>query len=115
MRRRGTAIDKGARLEFVVLTGPGHRAKKYEKIESADYYAKHTQSLSLDYLYYLQQMVNPIDQVLNAIYLDKDKGERYRFRRDFVLEQYRYRWKIRSAVINELKKLFRPKLRFQHV
>jgi DNA polymerase elongation subunit (family B) len=113
MGRRGKAVEPGSRLEFVVTTEGGPKAKKYEKIESAEYFAAHSETLTLDYFYYMKQLVNPIDQVLNALYVNPKTKPKYKFTRNFVLEQYKYRTKVRAAVINELKELTQPKLVFE--
>ena len=41
MRRRGQRVDSGSRIEYVVCDPTRHTAKQYEKVESADYLAKH--------------------------------------------------------------------------
>ena len=56
-------------------------------------------------MYYLKLMTNPFDDVLNVIY-NKDDGSDYRFVKDFVLNQYKYRFKIREKVLEELTDLF---------
>ena len=108
MRRRGLRVDPGTRLEYIV-TGPEcHTAKQYEKIESADYLVKHSDVVKVDYLYYLKQLVNPLDQVLDVAF-GKDKD----YKLGMIMEQYKYRWKVRSKALQELKNLFRPKLVFK--
>lgn len=107
MRDRGQLVAAGSRIEYVITTTGGHVAKQYVKVESAEYFSKHTRALEIDYLYYLKQLANPLDQVLNVIY-DKEEG----FEKDFTLKQYKYRSLTRIRVLNELKELFRPKLKF---
>lgn len=110
MRRRGQLVAAGSRLEYVITTMGGHTAKQYEKVESSEYFAKHSSSLNLDYMYYMKQLANPLDQILNIMY-NNDKGK-YKYPRNFVLEQYKYRLRIRDKMLTELKGLFTPKLRF---
>src|SRR5690606_18932003 len=98
MKNRGSLVSAGSRIGYVITTTGGHTAKQYIKIESSEYYSKHTMSLSIDYLYYLKQLTNPMDQVLNIIFKDDCK--------DFVLKQYNYRYKVREKVLNGIKKLF---------
>ena len=107
MRRRGQRVDPGTRLEYVVSQPKRHTAKQYEKIESADYMAKHPSAIKIDFMYYLKALVNPLDQVLDVAFA-KEKG----FQTGFVERQYKFRWKIRNKVLQELKDLFRPKLVF---
>ena len=102
MRRRGQRVDPGTRLEYVITDEGGHLAKQCEKVESMDYFAAHSDILKIDYMYYLKQLTNPVDQVLDAAYGGEVK--------DFVLKQYNYRLKIRTKMINELKTMFNPKI-----
>ena len=114
MKKRGFRVDAGSRLEYVVLLQGGHNKKQYEKIEDCAYFAKHRAVLKLDHFYYLKALTNPMDQVLNVIYGgENNKGHKYKFKKDFVLNQYKYRFKIREKVLNELKALFAPKLVFK--
>jgi DNA polymerase elongation subunit (family B) len=105
MRRRGQRVDMGTRLEYLVLDIPGtsHKDQQYKKIESADYYNKHSSILKIDYLYYLKLLTNPLDQVLNII----AKKEL-----NFGLNQYNYRYKIRKALLNEIKNFKKCKIQF---
>jgi DNA polymerase elongation subunit (family B) len=104
MRRRGQRVDNGTRLEYVIADPNRHTAKQYEKVESADYIMKHSDVLKLDYLYYIKALSNPLDQVLSVAFKDI---------KDFVLEQYNFRYKVRGKVLSELKTLFSPKLEFK--
>lgn len=110
MGARGRPVEPGTRLEYVVIEGAGHTAKKYEKIESIEYYNDHSNVLTIDYLWYLKQLCNPLDQVLNVMYLNKKS--KYEFKKDFMLTQYNYRVKIRQKMLQELKDIFHPKIIF---
>lgn len=99
MKTRGQLVAPGTRLEFVITTQGGHKAKQYIKIEDADYFKRHAESLQLDYLYYLKQLVNPADQILNLTSL-----------KDFMKSQYDFRLKVREKVLSELRSYFRPKI-----
>ena len=103
MQRRGNRVDAGTRLEYLI-TGPDkHTAKQYEKVECAEYYSKHKNAIKIDYFYYLKALANPLDQVLTVAYPGLV---------DFVLTQYKFRYKIRRNLLNELTELFTPKLKF---
>ena len=103
MQRRGNRVDAGSRLEYLI-TGPDkHTAKQYEKVECAEYYSKHKNAIKIDYFYYLKALANPLDQVLTVAYPGLV---------DFVLTQYKFRYKFRRNLLNELTELFTPKLRF---
>jgi len=103
MQRRGQRVDAGTRLEYLITDPDRHTAKQYEKVECADYYSKHSTILELDYFYYLKALVNPLDQVLSVAYPGIV---------DFVLEQYKFRYKVRRNLLNELTEMFTPKLKF---
>jgi DNA polymerase elongation subunit (family B) len=105
MRQRGQLVPAGIRLEYVITTRNGHLAKQFEKVESYDYFKRHVQTYELDYLYYLKLLVNPLDQILDIIFTDeKSKG--------FLAKQYKYRWQIRGKMIEQIKDLGRPKIKF---
>ena len=104
MRRRGQRVDNGTRLEYVVAKPEKHTAKQYEKLESIEYLSKHSDILKIDYLYYIKALSNPLDQVLSVAFEDL---------KDFVLEQYNFRYKVRSKVLGELRSVFSPKIKFK--
>ena len=64
--------------------------------------------VKIDYLYYLKALVNPLDQVLDVAF-----GEDKKYKKGMVMDQYKFRWKIRAKLLEELKDLFRPKLKFE--
>jgi hypothetical protein len=82
------------------------------KVEDAIYFGNHSSVLKLDYMYYLKLMANPFDDVLNVMY-DKDDGSKYKFQKNFVLNQYKYRLTIRTKVLEELINLFNSKITFK--
>ena len=108
MRMRGQRVDPGTRLEYVVCDPENHTGKQYEKIESAEYLAKHKEYINIDYMYYLKALINPLDQVLDVAY-GNEKG----YKKGFIDTQYKQRWKIRHKLMEELKDLFRPNLVFK--
>jgi DNA polymerase elongation subunit (family B) len=103
MRKRGSRVDSGTRLEYVIADPDHHTSKQYEKVESADYMIKHKDVLGIDYMYYIKALANPLDQVLTVAFKDVT---------DFVLEQYNFRYKVRGKMLNEFKDVFSPKLGF---
>lgn len=118
MKKRGQRVDSGSRLSYVITTKGGHNAKQYVKVEDAKYFSKHQRVLHLDFMYYLKLLTNPMDQVLNIIQAqeERDAGEnekiKHYIKKDFILEQYKYRLKIRGKLLEELNKLFQNKLIF---
>jgi DNA polymerase elongation subunit (family B) len=118
MRARGQLVAAGSRIEYVITTTGGHLAKQYVKVESSEYFIKHRRSLDIDYLYYLKQLTNPLDQVLDVMY-DKPvisaggDAPTYKFIPHFMLSQYKYRYQVREKMMNELRSLFTPKIKFK--
>jgi DNA polymerase elongation subunit (family B) len=112
MRERGQRVDTGTRLEYVISSQGGHKAKQYVKVEDANYFGQHSSVLKIDYMYYLKLMTNPFDDVLNVLY-NQDDNSKYKFKKDFVLNQYKYILNSRTKVLEELKNLFQPKLIFK--
>jgi len=108
IKRRGQIFEPGTRLEYVTTTEGGRTGKKYEKIESYDFFKKHSNVLRIDYMWYLEKMIVPIDQVLNVVY-DKP-GEK--FKRDFVSDFYKF-CKIREKLLKELRETFQPEIIFE--
>lgn len=100
MKVRGNPVAPGTRLEFVITSEGGQKALQAVKNESADYFARHSDILRIDYLYYIKQLASPIDQVLEIIFGSKA--------RNFVLNQYKYRSVIRDRTLREIEKAFRP-------
>jgi DNA polymerase elongation subunit (family B) len=107
MRERGMLVSAGTRLEYVITTNGGHNAKQYTKIESVEYFSSHSASLQLDYLYYLKQLTNPMDQVLDVIY-----GGEPGFKKGFMLEQYKARLQ-KKKILDQVCALVSPKLNFE--
>lgn len=103
MRKRGQRVDTGTRLEYVVSDPENHTSKQYEKIESAEYMEKHKDVLKIDYLYYVKALANPLDQVLSVAFPEL---------KDFVLEQYNFRYKARYKMQKQLTEIFDVKIKF---
>ena len=102
MRRRGQRVDTGSRLEYIIEDNGVPNDKKYNKVESYDYLKNHGGVLKVDYLWYLDYMITPIDEVLN-VWVGKSL--------DFCKKQYKIR-AVYSKVIKEINTLFKPKTRF---
>jgi hypothetical protein len=105
MKSRGQRVDVGSRLEYIVSNPSEHTAKQYEKVESSEYLAKHSGIVKIDYLYYIKQLVNPMDQMLDVAF-GKEKG----YKLGMIMDQYKYRWKVHRALIKELNTLFSPRI-----
>jgi DNA polymerase elongation subunit (family B) len=98
MRARGSHVSAGERLGYVITQNGD---KLGEKMEDTDYFKEHAESLKIDYLYYMKLMINPFDEVLETVYGEKDLFKKfYKTREQF------------KKVMDQLHKLFMPKLRF---
>jgi len=114
MRSRGQPVQVGSRLEFLVSDIVNHQSKQYDKLESIDYFVAHSDVLTVDFFYYLKVAINSIDEILNIAFDRDDKRYKYRFKKDFIQDQYNFRYKIRRKVIDDLKDLYKFKLIFKN-
>lgn len=108
MQSRGENVGAGTRLEYVVTTTGGHKARQFVKIEDATYFMKHTSILKIDYLYYVQNLSTQMDQVLEVVY----------GRKKFVLlfyRQLRKTFEQREKLIQNLEKYIRPEIKLKEV
>jgi DNA polymerase elongation subunit (family B) len=99
MRSRGSRVDAGERLGYIITQNGD---KLSTKMEDIDYFKEHLRSLKIDYLYYIKLMINPFDEVLMAVYGKKDIFKKF----------YKTREKYKK-VIDQLEDLFRPKILFK--
>jgi DNA polymerase elongation subunit (family B) len=102
MRRRGQRIDAGSRIEYLVTTNGGPKAKQSEKLEDPEYQAKYSHIIHIDFLYYIKNLINPLDQALDVAYGLKK----------FTDSQYKARLKKYTMQV-ALSKRFNPKLSFE--
>lgn len=109
MKRRGKRVDAGSRLEYVVTDKDIKNGKQYDLIEDSEYFATFSEVLNMNFEYYLKLIINPMDQLLNTAYYKKGS----KFQKDFIKNQYEFRYKIRNKVIDEINELSSPVLIFQ--
>ena len=101
MRRRGVRVDPGERLGYCVIESENNiKDKLFDKIEDVDYVREHSSILKIDTLYYSKLMINPIDEVLSAIYDQTDLFKKYYRAR----ESY---WKV----VRQIEEINRPLIR----
>jgi DNA polymerase elongation subunit (family B) len=96
LRNRGFPIDVGSRMEFVVLKDPSKRTLG-GRMEDAEYFMKRKRKLTIDYMYYLKSIVNPVDQLLEV-----GMGLK-----NFISHQVTYRTNY-EKVLDEYRNLIRP-------
>ena len=101
MRRRGLRVDPGSRIEYIVTTTGGPKAKQSEKLEDPDYQRKFPNIVKIDFLYYIKNLINPMDQALEVAYGLKK----------FTESQHKARLK-KYTIMRNIEKLFDPKLSF---
>ncbi len=105
MNKRGSHVEIGSRMEYVVIDNFVRNDNLYNKIEDFNYFKRHSNVLKLDYLYYIKALINPVDQLINAAFKDNET--------DFMLKQYNFRNKNRAALIDEINDLTRPIITFK--
>ena len=106
MASRGIEVPIGSRLEYILLdNGNGYdkKEKQQEQIEDSTYFLEHRDILRINYIEYLKrQCVLPIDELFRvAVHLD-----------NIVKDQLNLRIQKSNGIIQQIKKLFTPKLIF---
>lgn len=65
---RGEIVDTGSRISWIILENENRNAKKSEKIEDPNYFIRHRSILRLDYLHYVKQFINALDEVVETVW-----------------------------------------------
>lgn len=66
MKLRGVPVSAGSRIEYVVTNKP-NVTKLGSKIEDYEYFQRHSDLLEIDPKYYVNAMINPLDQIFNTM------------------------------------------------
>jgi DNA polymerase elongation subunit (family B) len=66
MKNRGVPVDAGSRIEYVV-TEKFNAPTLGQRIEDFEYFKRHSDVLKLDFKYYVEAMINPLDQIFTTI------------------------------------------------
>lgn len=103
MKARGIRVDPGQRIEYLVTTNRGLKAKLFDKIEDPEYQQRHSSILKIDYLYYVHMCIIPIDQLLEIVF-KTDKA--------YTKEQYKLRVR-KHDLLRELKHYVSSPLHFE--
>lgn len=102
MKRRGELVPAGSRLPYIISRAGGNKALQGEKIEDLEYASRHVDYCKPEMLYYIKQLIQPVDELLEVVYsVDK-----------FVKGQYKYRLK-REQCLDELITLFKPVIEYE--
>jgi DNA polymerase elongation subunit (family B) len=101
MRRRGTFVAAGERLAYVVVESENIKDKLFEKIEDLEYFKENIKYITIDQLYYMKLMINPIDEAIKAVYNKEDVFKKiYKYRENY------------EKVMMQLKNMFLPRIKF---
>jgi len=106
MKSRGIPVGAGSRIEYVIIKNKVFKktdAQK-DKLEDVNYFAEHREIYRLDYLSYLKQFINPIDELCEVVM--NVKG--------FVKGQFEQRIQY-SKVVDRITMLGGPKIKFEKV
>lgn len=68
MKRRGVVVEAGSRIEFVIVSHPNKKPKQFERIEDPTYIREHGDLVRPDPLYYAQNLINPVEQILSVCF-----------------------------------------------
>jgi len=77
MKARGCVVEPGSRIEFVITRHPDRDPKLFERIEDPNYLLQHPDLVRIDPLYYAQNLVNPMDQILEVCFKKKDVVQQF--------------------------------------
>jgi DNA polymerase elongation subunit (family B) len=97
IKRRGLIPNEGSRLEYLIIQTDDFKAKQAAKIETVAYYNKNKDVLKIDHLYYLQRLINPVDQLLFVIFGVED----------FTLKLHKQHF-LKRKIVAQINKLNAP-------
>ena len=76
MKNRGSVVEPGSRIEYVLIQHPETNPKLFERIEDPSYVLEHSDLIKIDPVYYAQNLINPVDQALEVCFKKKKVVER---------------------------------------
>lgn len=76
MKARGCVVEPGSRIEFVVAQHANPNAKLADRTEDPSYATEHSDLVRVDPLYYAQNLINPLDQVVEVCFKKKKVVEK---------------------------------------
>jgi DNA polymerase elongation subunit (family B) len=100
MRQRGTMVDVGERIEYVVTLKNGLKGKLENKVEEVSYQQRH--AIWIDHLYYVHSAIEQIDELLSIAFGVKQ----------FTDNQYKLRMK-KALIQQQIRELFHTKVRIE--
>lgn len=99
MRKRGSRVDVGQRLEYVVTTIGGLKGTVTDKAEDVIYQQRFSNIIPVDYMYYIHLISKQIDELLVVTFKLND----------FMNSQYKLRIK-KHMMMEELRFYHRPRI-----
>lgn len=99
MRKRGNLVSAGERLAYVIIESENKKDRLFEKIEDLEYFKENIKYMNIDRLYYMKLMLEPIDEVIRAVY-----GKPNIFKN---IHKHRENY---EKVIDQLKEAFSPRI-----
>ena len=133
MRSRGTRVDAGQRIEYVVTMMADVGEILSDKIEDPIYRKKYANILPMDYLYYIHLVMKPIDELLDLsfkqkvsqiildchprirkskVILEYKINDKTQYKNQYIEQQYKLRLQ-KLKLCREIRKTFRPTLTFE--
>jgi DNA polymerase elongation subunit (family B) len=103
LKKRGEFKFEGRRLEYLMLNTNDPTHKQGDKIEHLEYFLRHQEDFNIDYFYYFERLIEPVDQVLEVVFGKKN----------WMKQSYIFHYKIKKLFIKQIDKLHRPILIFQ--
>jgi DNA polymerase elongation subunit (family B) len=76
MKNRGSVVEPGSRIEYVLVQHPETNPKLFERIEDPSYVLEHSDLIKIDPVYYAQNLINPVDQALDVCFKKKKVVEK---------------------------------------
>lgn len=99
IKKRGHQRDEGSRISYVICD-IGFKGKQYQKIESYSYFIKHSSILKIDYGYYIERLIQPLDQLLETIWGIST----------FTKDLHKFYSINKVKLLHELHRIFKPKI-----
>ena len=102
MQKRGDFNIQGNRIDYVIFTHHDKKAKQAYKIEHVDYFQQHREDFHLDYFFYFERMIDPLDQLIFTLYQIPHWAKNF----------YSFHYRDKGKVLQSIKKLGAPILKF---
>jgi DNA polymerase elongation subunit (family B) len=71
MKNRGSVVEAGSRIEYVLVQHPETNPKLSDRIEDPSYVLDHTDLIKIDPIYYASNLINPVDQAIEVCFKKK--------------------------------------------